>query len=162
MCLNFRAPKISPLHEEKWCHCVWPRPKHLPVGVFKNAYPWYLATSWMASTTKRHRMWQSSVHSLSLSTGFERMSTSIVSPTVLHWFCETIHCLKVETAHFMFFSVFLGTNPFEIVSNCSKTPSQWNAASLLKKQVLSCAFLVAGSRHSLSRCWNQSTHSSRA
>ena len=73
-----------------------------------------------ASTTKRHRTRQSSVHSLSLSTGFERMSTSLVSPTALRWFHETIHCLKVETAHFVFFSVFLGTNPFEIVSNCSE------------------------------------------
>ena len=73
-----------------------------------------------ASTTKRHRTRQSSVHSLSLSTGFERMSTSLVSPTALRWFRETIHCLKVETAHFVFFSVFLGTNPFEIVSNCSE------------------------------------------
>ena len=30
--------------------------------------------------------------------------------------CATIHCQKVETAHFLFFVIFWGINPFEILS----------------------------------------------
>lgn len=105
-----------------------------------------------------NRTRQSSVHSLSLSTGFERMLTYIVSPTMLHWFRETIHCLKVETAHFVFFSVFWGTYPFEIVSNCSEdTISVKRCFPFKEAGTFICCF--GGWKSSLSFSLSESVHS---